>query len=234
VLKNHTRLPLVSGDIDVCIAPERWSSFLSAYLEALASRGRSAVVRCDHHRERCSDSRSPRRATVARTLQIDLIDRIYWKGTQLLSAEDTLASSVEDPRGFRRVRTGTEAACQLTGNAIRRSGSLNSSVVHRKGILREGARRLGHARRHLRAMHGFIGKVAAERFPCRCLGAVGRRSLAARRTVRGIPQLTAGYGLRPSSAGSSTPLARLPRVVDGRPEVWLRRVARQHRYLIVE
>jgi hypothetical protein len=88
VLKNHARLPVVTGDIDLCVPRERWDAFVEAYLSALEAAGSFAVITCDHYLDARFTFAIPLEGQASRALQIDLMDGLCWRGTRLLSAAD--------------------------------------------------------------------------------------------------------------------------------------------------
>jgi hypothetical protein len=232
VLKNHAQLPVVTGDIDLCLPRSRWDAFLDAYLSALEGFGSFAVVVCDHYLDARFTFALPLDGQPGRVLQVDLMDGLTWKGARLLSAAEILADYRWDARGFRRVTTGLEAAVQLTCNAVGRGGNLRHDVVRTKGVQAKALADADAFHRAMVAMHGRMGGSAAGRFVAdewRCpigLLLVGRRMLLTR------PRMLA----RASRFVRRKAMAHyrgFPRDVPGAPAAWHRQVSRGHRVYVV-
>jgi hypothetical protein len=232
VLKNHARLPVVTGDIDLCIPRCRWDAFVDAYLAALATTGSYAVVICDHYIGARFTFAVPLDGPIDRALQIDLMDGICWKGTRLLSATEMLVNCVWDERGFRRVTTGLEAAVQLTCNALGHAGALRPDVVRAKGIRKKALANIDLFHDAMLAMHGRAGRWAAQRFvddrwwcPVGLLLTFRRMLMATRHPfARSIT-----FMRRKARAH----YRGFPRHVPAARSAWLRQVSRGHRLHVV-
>jgi hypothetical protein len=220
VLKNHAELPNVTGDIDLCVPRARWDAFVDAYLQALAANGAHAVVACDHFLGVRLLFAVALDADCRHALELDLADGVWWKGTRLLGGAELLEHAVADPRGFRRLPAGFEAAYQLTVNG-------GSAPVRAKA-----AADADGFRRAMRALHGATGARAAEGFLAGRPLAWGGMPLVARRLRRA----SAAPLARPAAFARRKLSAHwrgLPRRVDGSTDAWLERVARGHRCQVV-
>lgn len=232
VLKNHARLPVVTGDIDLCVPPSRWDAFLDAYLSALASAGSYAVVVCDHHSGVRVTLAVPLDTRVDHVLQIDLMDGIRWKGTLLLSAADMLANCMRDMRGFRRMPAGVEAAHQLTSEAIRRGGGLASDRIAAKAIRQKALADPVTFDRTMLVLHGRPGGWAARRFITNEWQCWVGLLLTSRRMLRALRHpLTRSVTFARRKAQAHW--RGVPRRVDGSSVAWLQRVSRGHRVHVV-
>jgi hypothetical protein len=232
VLKNHARLPVVTGDIDLCVPRSWWDTFVDAYLSALAATGSFAVVVCDHYIGVRFTFAVPLDGSVDHALEIDLADGVKWKGTRLLSAADTLVGCVLDERGFRRVSTGIEAAYQLTCNAVRHGGGLAEDVIQAKAIRTKALADVDTFHRAMVSMHGWAGGWAARRF----VADEWRFGLGTLLTTRRMARAAKHPLARPAALAQRKARAHwrgLPRPVEGTPSAWLRRASRGHRFHVV-
>lgn len=215
VLKNHAELPNVTGDIDLCVPRARWDTFVDAYLQALAANGAHAVVTCDHFLGVRLVFAVALDGECLHALELDLADGVWWKGTRLLGGAELLEHAIGDPRGFRRLPEGFEAAYQLTVNG--------SSAPVRARATADADR----FRRAMRILHGAAGARAAERFLAGRSSAWSGLPLVARRMRRASASPLA----RPAAFARRKASAHwrgLPRRIDSSTGAWLERVARGH------
>ena len=227
VLKNHAALPVVTGDIDLCVPRSRWDAFLDAYLSALETVGSFAVVVCDHYLDARFTFALPLDRPARRALQIDLMDGLGWKGARLLPAMALLPDCRWGERGFRRVTTGLEAAVQLTCNALGRAGNLRPEVVRAKDVRAKALADSGPFHDAMVAMHGRVGGWAARRFVAGEWRWWVGLLIIARRMLRLRPRLLA----RTSRFLRRKAMAHyrgFPREVHGTASAWLRRASRGH------
>jgi hypothetical protein len=229
VLKNHDHLPAVTGDIDTCLAPERWDDFVDALAGALEPWGGHEIVTCDHYvgvrLVFVARVTGPTRSPTA--LEIDLADGVWWKGSRLVAADAIADEAVADPRGFRRSADGWEAAVLLTRSAMRRDGALRTGVVDARRIREKATADAEGFRTAMSRLHGPSGADAAERFLSdRWTAWVG---LGLRRHLSGTDR--AGWPMRTAAFARRKAMRHwrgLPREVGDDPERWLERVGRGH------
>jgi hypothetical protein len=164
VLKNHDDLPRISGDIDLCTGREDWSRVTGAIREQANELGKHAVVACDHYIGVRLNFIVPISRRPVEVLEIDLADGIWWKGTQLLSAEMALRTAEEGRHRHPVVSRGVEAAFLLTVHAIGRAGELDQAVVASKGVLWKAQHDEQGFVRTMALLHGASGVEAASAF----------------------------------------------------------------------
>jgi hypothetical protein len=155
-----------------------------------------------------------------RALELDLADGVWWKGTQLCAGGEWLEHAIDDPRGFRRLPGGFEAAYQLTVNLLPEGAK--RAAVHAKA-----AGDPDRFRQAMRVLHGEAGTRVAERFLAGRLAGWTVVPLTARRMLRG----TAAPLARPAAFARRKASAHwrgLPRQIDGSTTRWLERVAHRH------
>jgi hypothetical protein len=219
VLKNHQRLPEVTGDVDLCVPRAGWDAFLDGYLRALAATGSYAVASCDHYLGvRLVFAASLDRPR-ARALEVDLADGVWWKGTRLLGGAELAGYAIGDPRGFRRLPEGVEAAYRLTIGLHERHGD---AALRARALADPG-----NFRHAMLAMHGRAGARAAARFltgewpPLRGLPLIGRRAFRAAASPLARPAAFARRKAMRHWRG-------LPRGVEGSAAAWLELVSPGH------
>ncbi len=228
VLKNHERLPMVTGDIDACAPRARWDDVLSCVLDVLGQRGRHVVVICDHYLGVRLLFAARLDHPSGRALEMDLADGLWWKGHQLLPARSLLEHATWDTREFRRLTAGAEAAVLLTLSGMRRSGGLaagTSAVVR----AREKARMEPYTFVEvMAAAHGIAGRRAARRFLRGAWSTPTGAALVGRRALRGpaaaVRRVVAFGGRKVAGHWRGG----LPRAVGGDPGRWLERVGTAH------
>lgn len=235
VLKNHERLPEVSGDIDTCLDRHRWDDFTRTLADVVRSWGPHAIVACDHYvgvrllfvASMVSGDRT------ARCLEIDLADGIWWRGTHLAPASAIAAFAVPDRRGFLRTTDGWEAAVVLTLSGLGRTGALRESTVRSRRVReRASGDRAGFVAA-MAALHGRAGAVGAERFLEDRWGVSTGLGLVLHRMGADPldgPSRAVAFARRKAMSH----WRGLPRTVGDDPERWLRRVARGHASLEVQ
>lgn len=233
VLKNHERLPEVTGDVDLCVDRRRWEAFTEHLLGVLSRLGNFSVVWCDHYPDLrvvlvVDTSSSPRRSA----LELDLADGIWWKGHRLLDASEVLDRASPDLRGFRCASPGTEAAFHLTVESLTRTGGLKTSARHFPRIqglaLRDEEVFVGA----MGGMHGAAGRRAARRFLEGTWGTLDGLLLVARRIARG----PTGFLRRAASWVRRRRMRHwrgLPREIPEGTNEWLARVGPGHRVVRV-
>src|SRR4029453_6081679 len=127
VMKNHEQLPVVVGDIDLCLAREHWNAVPRALSGSLDPPGPFKIVSCDHFLGVRLIFIVPGSGPVPerRALEIDLADGVWWKGTPLCPADRVIEGFVTYQEGDPAPHTnvGFQAALRLTVAAIRRDGA---------------------------------------------------------------------------------------------------------------
>lgn len=235
VLKNHEQLPVVTGDIDTCLAPERWDDLVDGLADVLQPWGTCGIVVCDHYMGvRLLFVASMTGLVPSQTaLEIDLADGVWWKGTRLAPASSVVDDAVWDPRGFRRSADGWEAAVLLTRSAVRRDGGLRAAVVVARRIREKAAADGDGFRTAMVRLHGPQGAAAAERFMSdRWSSRVGRELLRHRMTrdPLGWPARSVAFARRKAMRH----WRGLPREIGRDPERWLKRIGRGHPCRLVD
>jgi hypothetical protein len=230
VMKNHDQLPVVVGDIDLCLARQHWNAFTRAIGISLESMDSFKIVSCDHFLGVRLIFIVPSSGPVPerRALEIDLADGVWWKGTLLCPADRVVQDFVnyqkEDPAPHTNV--GFQAALRLTVSAIRRDGTLDQDEIERKQVV---VRAHDEPEIFVRAMgvfHGPSGETAAQAIlRGGWTAATGRKLIAGRMRRSPLPHRRAIWFLR-RKAGRHW--RGLPRYVPSTAQ-WLARISRGHR-----
>ena len=142
-----------AGDIDSVGAIEVWPTIEQEFRAWAFEHGLGPVIVCPHVRQ------------VLHLVALDPDDSLFFEldvnrrkiflGSTLFYPRDLLALSIMDPRGFRRVRPGTEGVLKLVQNGAKRGGRPNWDGIRKKKIIdllaqdpvgvEGGARLFGHA-----------------------------------------------------------------------------------------
>lgn len=142
-----------TGDIDSVGAVDVWPTVVQEFRAWAFEQGLGPVIVCPHVRQ------------VLHLIALDPDDSLFFEldvnrrkiflGSTLFYPRDLLALSMMDPRGFRRVRPGTEGVLKLVQNGAKRGGRPNWEGIRKKHILellaqdpvgvQGGARLFGHA-----------------------------------------------------------------------------------------
>jgi hypothetical protein len=232
VLKNHDGLPHVSGDIDLCAGRGDWSRVTGAIKEQADELGKHVAVACDHYLGVRLIFIVPISRRPVEVLEIDLADGIWWKGTQLLTAEMALRTAGQGRHGHPVVSRGVEAAFLLTVYAIGRAGELDQAVVASKGVLWKAQLDEQGFVRTMALLHGPSGVEAASAFLSGRWRA--RRGMALivgrwRRSTRHPARRTAAFVHRKSVGHCRG----VPRELGGSLDRWIDRIAPGHDVVVL-
>lgn len=230
VLKNHERLPEVTGDIDLCLDRSRRDAFTRELVDLLRSEGDFSVVWCDHFPDLrlvfVIDNDLP--AGQGSALELDLADGVWWKGRRLMAASEVVRRATKDPRGFRCASPGTEAAFHLTVESLSRWGRLRTTARHFPRIKELAERDEEAFVDAMHRMHGAIGRRVARRFLGGAWSPLDGWLVVVRRIARG----PAGFLRRGTSWLRRRRMGHwrgLPRTMPHGAEEWLARVGPGHR-----
>jgi hypothetical protein len=234
VMKNHERLPLLFGDIDLCLGKEHWDAFTSAIAVSLAAMGSFKLISCDHFLGVrlifvVPDSDPP---PEQKALEIDLADGVWWKGTPLCSADRVVSEFVSLSGSLApHTREGFQAALSLTVSGISRGGTLDGKAVHRRDVSSKARQEPEVFIAAMEGFHGAAGKRAAEAFIHDEWTAATGLGLIARRMRRSaIPLVRTAYFCRRKATGH---WRGLPRDVPDSTAAWLTRTVRGHRLALL-
>jgi hypothetical protein len=231
VLKNHEHLPVVLGDMDLCVAARHHDAFTRAIASSLRPMGTLRMIHCDHFLGVRLIFVVPAvgAAPGNRALELDLADGVWWKGTPLCSAEriisDFVVRSGDDPAPHTRV--GFQAALSLTVSGIRRDGSLDTRLVQRRGLRPRAENESEVFVAAMELLHGEAGVSGARAFLSGEWTAAAGLRIIARRTKRSAippyPRLTHFVSRKIHRHWRG-----LPRVVSGSTDDWISRISRGH------
>jgi len=232
VWKNADRAITVSGDIDSISPPAERSLLVQEFARWAAPQGMQPIFVC-HHLPGSVLAVALRDRT--ELVELQLCERAIFRGAPLFTAADLAELMVMDPRGFRRLRPGSEGLLLLFHNGLRRGGrpSLDGDKATR--LLRlmeddpdgvEGATNVfGRVRRYAArlasaAIEGGWDREAALRVEAWAVGRAVRdpRLLAAR----------AAYRMRGDGYCPLLPVLRRGRRLTGNVDAWLARARRTH------
>lgn len=226
-MKNHELLPQVVGDIDLLVPRQRQDHFTDSLIARLARLGSFTVVVCGHYRGLLQIFIAADEGSV---LEFDLVDLVLWRGVPVLSTAILDRECISDPRGFRRLSDGAEAAILLTLSGANLFGSLKPNSIEERGVREKAAAGRDGFRRTMDEMHGRAGVRAADRFLLDgTLGSAGR-VLAVQRAIEvplTLPIRTQRFARR-KFAGHFRRRDGFPRTMPDGFEDWLTRVSRGH------
>jgi hypothetical protein len=231
VMKNHEQLPVVVGDIDLCVAERQWNAFTQAIGMSVNSVDSFKIVSCDHFLGVRLIFIVPSSGPVPdrRALEIDLADGVWWKGTQLCPPDRVIQDFVnyKDANPAPHTNVGFQAALRLTVSAIRRDGTLDQEEIERKQVVVRAQDEPEIFVRAMGVLHGPLGETAAQAIlRGGWTAATGRRLIASRMRRSPLPHRRAIYFLR-RKAGRHW--RGLPRYVPDSTAHWLARISRGHR-----
>jgi hypothetical protein len=230
VMKNHEQLPVVVGDVDLCLAREQWNPFTQAIGISLDSMGTFKIVSCDHFIGVRLIFIVPGSGPVPerRALELDLADGVWWKGTLLCPANRVIQDFVTYQEGEPAPHTsaGFQAALKLTISAIRRQGTLDRDEIERKQVMVKARDEPEIFVRAMEVFHGPAGVRAAQAILCGgWTAATGRRLIVGRMKRSPLPHRRAVCFLRRKTGRH---WRGLPRYVPDSTAQWLARISRGH------
>ena len=121
-----------TGDIDSVAPHEDWGRVTELFHQWAVEEGLGTMVVCDHvPNVRHLIALDP---GSEHFFEMDVNCRKIFLGSTLFNPEQLLTLSVEDERGFRRLRPGVEGLMKLVQNGARRGGRPNWSGIRTKGI----------------------------------------------------------------------------------------------------
>jgi hypothetical protein len=133
VMKNFDSALHGTGDVDSVGALAVWPIVEQEFRAWAFEHGLGPVIACRHVRQ------------VLHLVALDPHDSLFFEldvnrrkiflGSTLFYPRDLLALSTMDPRGFRRVRAGTEGVLKLVQNGAKRGGRPNWDGIRRKRIV---------------------------------------------------------------------------------------------------
>lgn len=130
-LKNIDAALEGCGDVDSAVAPSELVSALELFAQHAQDRGLPLGLECRHlPGVVLAFAVDPPSDLV----ELDLMTRIGFRAGYLFRAEDLLQLTVLDPRGFRRLRAGAEAALLLLFNGLGSTGRRNTAQIQRKRV----------------------------------------------------------------------------------------------------
>jgi hypothetical protein len=132
VYKNADSAFRGTGDIDAAAPAEAWPILEREFVAWAANAGLGPVIVCRHVPGGLLLVAVP--PTEATFLEMGVNAWRVWRGAVLFDVHDILPMSIEDPRGFRRLRPGAEGVIKLVFNGIGRSGAENSAALEVKDV----------------------------------------------------------------------------------------------------
>lgn len=142
-----------TGDIDSLAPPALWPEIEATFFDWCREQGFGPAISCPHV------LMGPHLVAIQPDspyiLQLDVKERVTFRGSTLVDARALLDLAVMDERGFRRARKGADGVFRLLSNGARRGGRMNEEGMRVKRVRellaadREGAvlaaRRFGPA-----------------------------------------------------------------------------------------
>ncbi|MGH9319851.1 MAG: hypothetical protein ACRD3V_08165 [Vicinamibacteria bacterium] len=234
MMKNHERLPVLFGDVDLCLGREHWDAFTDAIGASLEAIGSFKLIDCDHFLgvRLIFVVPSSEPAPEEKALEIDLADGVWWKGTPLCSAECVLSEFVASPETFApHTRVGFQAALGLTVSGITRAGALDREAIENRDVHAKAREEPVIFAAAMEAFHGAAGRPAAQAFiQGGWSPATGLTLIAHRMRRSAIPFDRMVYLARRKAMGH---WRGLPRRVPGSTADWLTRTVPGHRISVV-
>ena len=132
IFKNSDSALLGKGDIDAVAPVENWNAIAVEFRRWACSQGLESVVECRHfHNVLFLVALDRKNQTF---WELDLLSNSHFRGSVLFHAEDLVAHSVMDPRGYRRIRPGAEGLLLLLHNGMRWGGSKQEDWMNKGTI----------------------------------------------------------------------------------------------------
>lgn len=133
VWKNVDRTLEGAGDIDSLAPASSWERIGKAYEDWALSQGFEAVVACRHAPGvLLLQALSAQSDTMT---ELDICDECHWRGGTLFTADRLAPLMVEDPRGFRCLRSGAQGLFLLLLNGVRRGGRSDVQAIRDKHVI---------------------------------------------------------------------------------------------------
>jgi hypothetical protein len=231
VWKNADQAISVSGDIDSISPPVDRPALLREFLRWAAENDMAPTFLCGHLPGSVLGVAVRGRELV----ELQLCEQAVFRGARLFTAEDVRGLMMMDPRGFRRLRPGSEGLLLLFFNAMMHGGRL-SLQGHKSerllGLMRDDPEGLDAATSVFRSAQEPARRLAAAVLD----GSWDRRSAvhlemwAMTRALSDPPFLAARVAFRVfgDQYCPLLPVLRRGRIVNDDLDAWIPRVRRTH------
>lgn len=132
VWKNVDHALDSTGDVDSLARRQDWHLVDRIFREWADDAGWGPVVTCRHFRNVPIMVALP--PTESLLMELDVRDQKLWKGAPLFGLDDLEPLATMDPRGFRRLRPGTEGVLKLALNGLTGAGGANRAGLRQKEV----------------------------------------------------------------------------------------------------
>jgi hypothetical protein len=232
VWKNADRAIAVSGDIDSISPPTDRSVLLREFFVWASEHGMGPMFLCGHlPGSVLGVAVRDRRELV----ELQLCEKAIFRGATLFTAQELRDLMIMDPRGFRRLRSGSEGLLLLFFNAMKRGGRpsfRNEKAQRVLGLMRDDPEGKEAAASLFGPVQGSARRLAAA-----ALDGDWERRSAARVEMWAVtqalkdPRFLAARAAFRIGGGRYCPLLpvlRRGRMLNGDVDAWLARARRTH------
>lgn len=224
------------GDIDMMAPRYEWDRIAVTFSHWARDHGLGPAVACTHVPGNLFLV-APDPVTPV-LYELDVRDRVSFRGATVLTAEAPERLIVDDPRGFRKVAPGAEGVIKLVLHGIGRAGKQKPRGLAKENVRELLAERDPGAADLFGSTRGAVSSLAARASQ----GGWSRGSAAVvelRSTVAGAFAPSGLItGLKRKKAKTSCPvleaIVKNDRRIPGDRDGWLRRVAETHRDTVGE
>lgn len=123
-----------TGDIDSLAPRDAWPAIEATFFDWCRQHGFGPAVSCPHV------LMGPHLIAIqpdsSYILQLDVKERVTFRGSTLVDAKTIPDLAVLDERGFRRARKGADGVFRLLSNGVRRGGAANEEGLRVKRVRR--------------------------------------------------------------------------------------------------